>query len=108
MNKIKLGDKVKDKISGLTGVATARCEFLNGCVQYTISRKLGKNQELSPMGDPSIDDMCLEVIEKRVIESKEYEREDETNKDKEVKEKKVKEKRPTGGPMTFNRGMRGY
>lgn len=105
MNKIKLGDKVKDKISGLSGIATARTEFLNGCVQYTVSRKLGKNQELNPMGEPSIDEMCLEVVEERVIESKEYEKEE---KEEEIKEKKVKERRTSGGPITFNKGMRGY
>jgi hypothetical protein len=98
MKKIKLGDKVRDRISGLIGIATARTEFLNGCIQYTVSRKLGKNQELNPMGEPAIDEMCLEIVEERVIESKEYEREDEEDDDKSI----------TGGPVRFTKGMRGY
>lgn len=33
---IKLGDKVKDKISGFEGLATARSEFLYGCVRILV------------------------------------------------------------------------
>jgi hypothetical protein len=33
---IKLGDKAKDTITGLTGTVIARYEFLNGCVQLRI------------------------------------------------------------------------
>lgn len=99
-HKIKLGDKVKDKITGYTGIATARTEFINGCVQYTIARKLKKDQEINVAGDPSIDEMCLEVIEERVIESKEYLDEDE--------EIMAVHPEPHGGPITFNKRMRGY
>lgn len=34
---IKLGDKVKDVVTGYTGIATARHEYLNGCVQITVT-----------------------------------------------------------------------
>ena len=33
---IKLGQKVRDRITGFEGVATARVEFLTGCIQYCI------------------------------------------------------------------------
>ena len=33
---IKLGQKVRDKITGFEGIATVRTEFLNGCIQYCI------------------------------------------------------------------------
>jgi len=39
---IELGDKVKDLVSGLEGVATARLEYLNGCVQYSVTPKIKK------------------------------------------------------------------
>ena len=40
---VNLGDKVKDKVSGFTGIATARHEYLNGCVRISVdSDKLGK------------------------------------------------------------------
>ena len=36
---IKLGALVQDKVSGFKGIATARCEYINGCVEYCISPK---------------------------------------------------------------------
>lgn len=32
---VQLGDKVKDRVTGLTGIATARTEWLNGCVRVS-------------------------------------------------------------------------
>lgn len=46
MNHFNLGDKVKDTISGLTGIATARLEYLNGCVQYGVSGKADKDGKI--------------------------------------------------------------
>ena len=34
---IKLGSKVRDSITGLEGIATARTEYLYGCVRITIT-----------------------------------------------------------------------
>jgi len=61
---IKLGEKVKDKISGLTGIATTRLEYLNGCVQYTISPKLEKGK--TELVAYNIDEENLEIIGKKV------------------------------------------
>lgn len=33
---INLGDKVKDRISGFSGIATARYEYLNGCIRFQV------------------------------------------------------------------------
>ena len=35
--KIELGSRVKDTISGFTGICVARTEWLNGCVRITIA-----------------------------------------------------------------------
>lgn len=35
--EVELGTKVKDKLTGFKGVATARCEYLSGCVRYEIT-----------------------------------------------------------------------
>lgn len=35
--EVKLGSNVKDNITGFEGVATGKCEYLNGCVQYEIT-----------------------------------------------------------------------
>jgi hypothetical protein len=37
MFKFELGLKVKDIITGFSGVITGRCEYLTGCRQYSIS-----------------------------------------------------------------------
>jgi hypothetical protein len=34
MSKYQLGEKLKDTVTGLTGIATQKCEMLNGCVQF--------------------------------------------------------------------------
>ena len=34
--KFKIGDKVRDIISGYEGKVTARTEWLNGCVRYRV------------------------------------------------------------------------
>ncbi len=35
--EIKLGSKVKDNLTGFVGFATARCVYINGCVQYEVT-----------------------------------------------------------------------
>ena len=40
---IKLGDKVKDKVSGFTGIVTEITNFLNGCTQCVVSPKVKKD-----------------------------------------------------------------
>ena len=36
---IKLGEKVTDIVTGVTGIAVARVEYLNGCVQFCVQPK---------------------------------------------------------------------
>ena len=74
---IKLGSKVKDKISGLTGIAMTRLEYLNGCVQYAVQPKMEKGATEIPSWN--IDEEQLEVIGEA---------------------KKAKKKTKTGGPMS--------
>lgn len=85
MTEIKLGDKVKDKITGFVGIAVARTEYINGCVQYSVIQKVGKDNKM--MEDISIDQETLEVIK--------------------PKKKKIK-KSPTGGATRPAPNMRGY
>ncbi len=64
MNEIKLGDKVRDKVSGYEGIATSRTEFLNGCFQIEVTAKLKKGilpkvEEIQGIG---IDQQQLERI----------------------------------------------
>jgi len=62
--KIKLGSKVKDTVSGFTGIAESKIEFLNGCIQYSIVPKVGKDNK---KGESLwVDEEQLEVIGKGI------------------------------------------
>jgi len=47
MEKIKLGDKAKDLVSGFVGIVESRIECLNGCIRYNLveSEVKGKKNE---------------------------------------------------------------
>jgi len=36
MKKIELGDKVRDTVSGLVGIAVSEIKYLSGCLQYGV------------------------------------------------------------------------
>ena len=61
---VELGSTVKDKISGVVGVAVSRTEYLNGCVQYAVMPKVKKGATEMPSWN--IDEECLEVIGKKI------------------------------------------
>jgi hypothetical protein len=59
---IKLGDKVRDKITGFKGSAVARTEWLNGCVRITIQPQAIKDGK--PVGTDCFDIEQIKVIGK--------------------------------------------
>ena len=85
MKEIKLGDKVMCKLTGFTGIAVAKTEFLNGCVQWSVLSKMGKDKKMPE--EIGIDEQSLEIIP--------------------LKKKKIK-RRDTGGAMNRNLSRRNY
>lgn len=85
MTEIKLGDKVRCKLTGFTGIAVVRSEFLNGCIQWNVLPKADKINKMPE--EMSVDEQSLEVIK--------------------PKKKKVK-KTENGGPMRKGFHQRGY
>jgi len=86
MAKIELGDKVKCKYTGFVGVAVARSEFINGCIQISVAPKWdGKSSTIEDMG---IDESSLIIIKKK--------KKDEDDEDS------------NGGPTRLGIKMRGY
>jgi len=75
---IILGSQVRDKVSGLIGTAVTRLEYMNGCVQYTVTAKLVKGK--SEINSWNIDEEQIEVMPKKRIKIK---------------------KKPTGGATTL-------
>lgn len=43
---INLGDEVVDTVSGFSGVAVARHDYLNGCSRFSVQPKIGKDGKL--------------------------------------------------------------
>ena len=63
---IKLGSKVKDKVTGYTGIATAATEYLQGCRRIAVQTKglhEGKTVEADWFDEPQ-----LLLIKENVIE----------------------------------------
>ena len=44
--KIKLGDMVEDTVSGFTGIVTSTVNYLNGCFQYGVTPRVGKDGKM--------------------------------------------------------------
>ena len=85
MKEIKLGDKVRDIHTGFEGVAVAKTEFINGCIQYNILPKCKEKGKMPE--DIGIDSQSLEVIP--------------------TKKKKII-KKETGGAMNRNKIRRNF
>jgi hypothetical protein len=67
---IKLGQKVKDTVTGFTGIATSRIEYLNGCVQYCLKPKVDKDGKMQD--GIWFDDAQLVVIGKGLCSKKDF------------------------------------
>ena len=59
---IELGDKVKCKYSGYTGIVTAISNYINGCTQMIVAGKWDGKSEEPPTA--SIDEESLIIIKK--------------------------------------------
>ena len=66
---IRLGDKVKDRYSGLVGYAMARIEHLNGCVQIEIQPIVTKDGRLPEAIGVDIDQL-VKVGKKKPMKKK--------------------------------------
>jgi hypothetical protein len=67
---VALGAKVKDKVTGYTGIVIGRTEWLYGCFRYTVqSQEMKDGKPVESMG---FDEDALDVLdtpEKRSIKS---------------------------------------
>ena len=67
--KIKLGDKVRDIVSGLEGVAIARHTYLQGCDRISIQPRADVKAGTVPKSH-SFDEPELEVIKPEKVKKK--------------------------------------
>jgi hypothetical protein len=58
---LKLGDKVKDRITGFTGIVVARTDWLYGCVRFVVQpQTMHDGKPVEPL---SFDEDSLEMQE---------------------------------------------
>ena len=67
---IELGDRVKDKISGVRGVAIGVTFWLHGCKRWCIQPEESKDGK--PAETITVDDPQLEVLKKAVFDCTAY------------------------------------
>jgi hypothetical protein len=65
---VNLGDKVKDKVTGLTGIAVAKTLYLQGCARFAVQPQDLKDGR--PVEVYWVDEPQLEVIEVGAIKLK--------------------------------------
>jgi hypothetical protein len=66
MSGIKLGSRVKDRVSGFVGIATARTMHLNGCVRYAVDPPVDNKGKIPD--SYYFDEAQLEVIDVGISE----------------------------------------
>jgi len=68
---ILLGQKVKDKASGFTGIATHKATYINGCVSFGVMPTFEPSADKNTAPQPSwIDHNRLEVIDDGLVADK--------------------------------------
>lgn len=72
MSGIKIGDKVKDRVTGLTGIVVARTDWLNGCVRMVVQPQELKDHK--PVEASSFDIEELILLEADALAPKPAER----------------------------------
>jgi hypothetical protein len=76
MRVVNLGDQVKDVVTGLTGIAVARTEWINKCVRLCIQPQELKDGK--PVDNYTVDEEQCEVVTPSAV--------------------RLKKQRQTGGP----------
>jgi hypothetical protein len=65
---MKLGDEVRDKISGLTGIVVCRTEWLHGCIRLGVQPKEVKDGK--PVDASYFDELQLELVKDEGVVNK--------------------------------------
>lgn len=62
---IELGDKVKDKVSGFTGIVIGMTKWLHGCNRMIVQPVVGKDGKLPDSAQ--FDEPQLEIVSKKKV-----------------------------------------
>lgn len=64
MSKFKLGNTLRDRVTGVQGITTGKIEYLNGCVQWNIHPKADKDGK--PVESFYYDEQQLELVDEGI------------------------------------------
>lgn len=64
--EIPLGVRVRDALSGFTGMTTSRVEYITGCKQYGIQPPVGEDGKMPDV--IYLDEQRLEVLDPQPVE----------------------------------------
>jgi len=64
--KFEHGQKVKDKVSGVSGIINAMAIWINGCNRYSVQPKAKKNENKIP-DSYWIDEQQLELVKSKDV-----------------------------------------
>jgi len=70
-DKIELGDIVRDRISGMKGIAIIELRHVTGCLQFSVQPFVNESTGYLPE-KKSFDLSRLELIEKKVFENNDF------------------------------------
>ena len=70
MEIIELGHKVRDKITGFEGIVIAKCEYINGCIQFEVKPIIWENNKVDQ--SQWIDIQQLEISCDKIIKITKY------------------------------------
>jgi hypothetical protein len=60
-----LGDELKDNVTGFTGVAIAKTDWLHQCTRWTLQPKVGKDGKIPETG--TFDEPALVLVKARAV-----------------------------------------
>lgn len=66
---VELGDKVKDIVTGLIGIAVSRVTFMNGCIYYNVQPPIETDKQTGMQAVPApsfLNQQRLEVVKPKV------------------------------------------
>lgn len=63
--KVELGDRVRDKVAGVEGIAVSYTRWLHGFLRWAVQPRTGEDEK--KVDAEWVDDPNFEVIEKNVI-----------------------------------------
>lgn len=64
-NAVELGDKVRDKVGGFTGIVVCIGKYLTGCDRVTVQGEVGKDGKLGEAY--SFDTFAVEIVKKGAV-----------------------------------------